>query len=390
RTPQDPSEIQNRGPSIGLTVLSGLTGCAVAFVTMLFLPPILFVALIYRIFGWSYTFHDISGMNLAVASGGMLAIGAILGIVVGRRLRTQPVSPQASNCEEENASVRTPVERKRGQLRLAVVWGSIVCLGALFVWAIAPKKPPIHETFLGTQPGEERIFAGITFCWCPPGSFTMGSPESEAERKNNEGPQHTVTFKQGFWMSKYEITHGQWKSVDGFDPSHFTYFKGSDNLPVEMVSWHDCRMFLEDLNEKDGGPFRLPSEAEWEYACRAGTQTPFFFGETLSRDQANYIGQDADGNYGPKPTDAGSFPGNAWNLCDMHGSVSEWCQDGWHEDYTGAPTDGSVYEAPEGQNRVFRGGNWDGDAGDCRSASRQNAIPGQHDFDIGFRIVRTP
>jgi formylglycine-generating enzyme required for sulfatase activity len=280
------------------------------------------------------------------------------------------------------AASRPPVDGKRRRLRLIAVCGGIACLGAILFWALASKEPVTHEIILGTQPGEERTFAGIKFCWCPAGSFTMGSPESEAGRKENEGPQHTVTLKQGFWMSKYEVTHGQWKSIAGFHPEAL---KGSENLPMQMIDWHECQDFLHKLNAKGGGTFRLPSEAEWEYACRAGTQTAFSFGETLSMEQANLDRS--------KSTDVGSFPENAWNLCDMHGNVREWCQDGWHEDYTGAPTDGSAWESPEGQNRVFRSGNWsdyDHGAVDRRSAARSNDIGGLHDQGLGFRIVRTP
>ncbi len=178
----------------------------------------------------------------------------------------------------------------------------------------------------------------------PAGNFLMGSPTSEENHFAIESPQHEVTLN-AFWMSQFPITQAQWVSVMGENPSHF---KG-DDLPVESVSWHDAMKFCRLLSEQTGHIYTLPSEAQWEYACRAGTTTPFYFGETITPDQANY-----DGNYtyngGPRgeyrrqTTPVGTFQPNAWGLHDMHGNVWEWCLDHWRPNYEGAPVDGSAWE----------------------------------------------
>lgn len=169
---------------------------------------------------------------------------------------------------------------------------------------------------------------GMKFVWIRPGTFMMGSPKEEAGRRVDE-LQHQVTLSKGFYMGVYTVTQEQWQRVMGNNPSHF---KGEKNLPVEQVTWDDCQEFIKKLREKDIKPYRLPTEAEWEYACRAGMTTPFNFGETISTDQANYNGNYAYGNgkkgkYREKPTPVGSFHANAWGLHDMHGNVFQWCQD---------------------------------------------------------------
>jgi len=175
----------------------------------------------------------------------------------------------------------------------------------------------------------------------PGGTFMMGSPKNEGY--DYEKPQHKVTVKP-FLMGKYPITQAQWNAVMGKNPSHY---KG-DNRPVENVSWHDCVEFCKRLFDKTGKAYRLPSESEWEYACRAGTTTPFYFGETITTDLANYHGDytyasGPKGVYREQTTDVGSFPPNAFGLYDMHGNVWEWCADLWHDNYNGAPTDGSAW-----------------------------------------------
>jgi formylglycine-generating enzyme required for sulfatase activity len=203
----------------------------------------------------------------------------------------------------------------------------------------------------------------------PGGTFLMGSPESEPERSDRESPQHTVTI-QPFFMGKFPVTQAQWQAVASLpkvnidlkpDPSNF---KGA-NRPVEQVSWNDAVEFCARLSKATGREYRLPSEAEWEYACRAGTTTPFHFGETITTDLANYdgnytYGSGSKGQYRKQTTDVGSFPANAFGLHDMHGNVWEWCQDTWHENYNGAPTDGSAWvDENANQNiRILRGGSW--------------------------------
>ena len=187
-------------------------------------------------------------------------------------------------------------------------------------------------------------------------------------------------------MGVYPVTQEQWQAVMGNNPSHF---KGEKNLPVEQVSWDDCQEFIKKLREKDKKPYRLPTEAEWEYACRAGTTTPFHFGETISTDQANYNGEVVYGNgkkgvYRKKTTPVGSFPANAWGFHDMHGNVWQWCQD-WYGDYP--QKDVVDPQGPEiGEYRVLRGGSWSSPPQLCRSAFRAGDLPRSHNDGFGFRI----
>jgi formylglycine-generating enzyme required for sulfatase activity len=236
----------------------------------------------------------------------------------------------------------------------------------------------------------------------PAGTFQMGSPENELERLPREGPQHEVTVSE-FFMSKYPITQAQWRVVATMpqvnrelspDPSNF---KG-DKRPVEKVSWYDAVEFCDRLTIYTDFQYRLPTEAEWEYACRAGTTTPFHFGETITTDIANYNGtSEKYGAYGPGPkgeyreetTPVDQFEGaNAFGLHDMHGNVWEWCEDIWHKNYEGAPTDGSAWVEGENSNRrILRGGSWLSDPWACRSAYRDDDGPGYRIIDFGFRVV---
>jgi formylglycine-generating enzyme required for sulfatase activity len=227
----------------------------------------------------------------------------------------------------------------------------------------------------------------LELVWIPAGSFTMGSPDNESGRYDDEGPQHKVTISKGFWMGKHEVTQEQWQAVMGRNPSKF---KGSKN-PVEQVSWDGCQSYIQQLNRKvQGVGFRLPTEAEWEYACRAGTTTAFHYGNDLDASLANFDGNYPYGNgrkgeYRRKTVPVGSFKPNAFGLYDMHGNVWEWCQD-WYGAYpSGAVTDPAGPGA--GSSRVLRGGSWLNHARGCRSAGRYNRVPGNRIFDIGFRVV---
>ena len=228
----------------------------------------------------------------------------------------------------------------------------------------------------------------------------MGSPSSELEREDTEGPQRTVNIAS-FLIGQYAVTQAQWRAVAGLpkrqidlnsDPSNF---KG-DNLPVEQVSWLEAVEFCDRLSQFTGHTYRLPSEAEWEYACRAATTTPFYFGETITTDLVNYNGNSTYGSgpkgiYREKTTVVGSFPPNAFGLYDMHGNVWEWCADPWHENYNSAPTDGSVWESGGNtQYRVIRGGSWGSNPGNCRSAFRDWNVPGGLFRNFGFRVVSVP
>ena len=228
----------------------------------------------------------------------------------------------------------------------------------------------------------------LEMVYIPGGSFLMGSPDTETGRRDSEGPQHKVTLKP-FYMSKYPITQGQYQVIMGDNPSRF---KGK-NLPVENVSWYDATNFCQKLSKKIGGKYSLPSESQWEYACRAGTTTPFYFGETITSKLVNYDSNYAyadgpKGEYRKETTPVGEFPPNAFGLYDMHGNVWEWCADDWHENYNGAPTDGSVWLNGNKNNARLRGGSWANFPYNCRSAFRINYYRrGGHIINIGFRLV---
>ncbi|MBW4629786.1 MAG: SUMF1/EgtB/PvdO family nonheme iron enzyme [Brasilonema octagenarum HA4186-MV1] len=231
----------------------------------------------------------------------------------------------------------------------------------------------------------------------PSGKFMMGSPEGEGNE--SEKPQHEVTI-QPLFMGKYPVTQAQWQSVAALprvnrdldpDPSHF---KG-DNRPVEQICWYDVVEFCARLSKKIGREYRLPSEAEWEYACRAGTTTPFHFGETITNNLANYrprriFANEPKGESQEETTPIRTFPPNAFGLYDMHGNVWEWCADAWHENYQEAPTDGSAWEKVNNDDdliRLLRGGSWPFSPAYCRSAYRYSYDADDRYNTFGFRVV---
>jgi formylglycine-generating enzyme required for sulfatase activity len=221
----------------------------------------------------------------------------------------------------------------------------------------------------------------------PGGSFTMGSFGKQGY--DDERPQHRVTVGP-FWLGRYPITQAQWRAVMGTNPSG--RFKG-DQRPVDNVSWQDAHRFCERLSRRTGHACHLPTEAQWEYACRAGTTTPFSFGETLTTGIANYNGEftwrsGPRGLYRHVTTDVGSFPPNAFGLCDMHGNVWEWCADAWHESYEGAPGDGRAWQAGgDPACRVARGGCWHDTPDVCRSPARLKLAANEGDEFGGFRVA---
>jgi formylglycine-generating enzyme required for sulfatase activity len=298
-------------------------------------------------------------------------------------------------------------------------------------------------TPLPAQPLREA-FEGIPWLLMvriPAGRFLMGSPPEEAGRDSDEGPWHEVTL-EAFWLGETPITQAQWREVAGWpkverdlapDPSRF---KGDDR-PVEQVNWHEAIEFCRRLSARTGKNYTLPSEAQWEYACRAGTTTPFHFGDTISTELANYGGRQGYGDgpagkYREQTTDVASFPANPWGLHDMHGNVWEWCLDDWHDNYEGTPQDGSAWAAGEerlgkscaaapgstgpaaaarppgaatspatataslgsasaaaDQRKVKRGGSWFNEPINCRSAYRSSYPPGSRSHGIGFRVCLT-
>jgi formylglycine-generating enzyme required for sulfatase activity len=236
----------------------------------------------------------------------------------------------------------------------------------------------------------------LEMVWIPGGTFTMGSPASDTDSLSNEKPQHLVTVG-GYWMGKYELTQGQWKAImGGTNPSWFQSGQNgvpdgtnTDNRPVERVSWNDIPGFIIALNNATGKTFRLPSEAEWEYACRAGTTTRFYWGDDWDYTAIGNYAWYTD-NSGNQTHDVGGKTANAFGLYDMSGNVREWCEDDWHGSYTGAPTDGQAWvDAPRGLHRVARCGSWHNGSG-CRSAYRDD--DGDHPANtfnsLGFRLSR--
>jgi len=227
---------------------------------------------------------------------------------------------------------------------------------------------------------------GIVLRLIPPGEFMMGSPKNEYLRTTDE-QLHRVTITQPFYIGAYQVTQGQWRKVTGSNPSRFK--EAGDDAPVERVSWKKCQAFLYKLEELEGltlNRLRLPTEAEWEYACRAGTATAFCFGVRLDSRMANFAGSypyggTQNGVYRRKTTPVGSFQPNGWGLYDMHGNVSEWCQD-WYGQYTGDATDPTG--PASGSGRVMRGGCWGSCARFCRSAHRSY----NPDIDMDFYGLR--
>ncbi|NEO97121.1 MAG: formylglycine-generating enzyme family protein [Symploca sp. SIO2E9] len=235
----------------------------------------------------------------------------------------------------------------------------------------------------------------------PEGTFLMGSPRTEEWHLKSEEPQHQVNIKS-FFIGKYPVTKAQWIAVAAlpqinrklYSPS--SRLKGEDR-PVQRASWYSAVEFCDRLSRHTGREYRLPSEAEWEYAARAGTTTPFHFGETITTDLANYngnytYGNGSKGEYRRKTTTVGSFGvANGFGLYDIHGNVWEWCADSWHNNYEGAPDDGRVWIDAEknlNSHRVLRGGSWFLNPGDCRSACRLDVDPGDANVNLfGFRVV---
>jgi len=281
---------------------------------------------------------------------------------------------------------------------------------------MAISSPP-SRSFLIRRPGQSQLFrevleegvCALEMVWIPPGRFWMGSPSEEPERQESEGPQHLVQL-QGFFLARTPITQAQWRTVASWQPEEgaprweqelepepSSLFHG-DEWPVSEVNWFDAMEFCRRLRQRTGRNYTLPSEAQWEYACRAGTITPFHFGATISPQLASYDSSKAyaespAGAARSEPSRVASYPANAWGLHDMHGNVWEWCLDHWHPTYQGAPEDGSAWndaQAQENPYRLLRGGSWYNDPRGCRSASRGDAHPDSVFDSLGFRVCCLP
>src|SRR6266498_4304980 len=250
------------------------------------------------------------------------------------------------------------------------------------------KGEIIAQTRHNAEQSTEDLGDGISLdmILIPSGIFKMGSLPQRGNP--DEQPQHLVTIKS-FMMGKFLITQGQWKAVLGRVPP--CRFKG-EGLPVERVSWNDAQRFCQRLSEMTGGDYQLPSETQWEYACRAGTSAPFSFGETITTEVANFNGEHAflhepRGPYRHVTTEGGAFPPNAFGVHDMHGNLWEWCADTWLDDYGSSPRDGGSYQNKDSHYRVARGGSWHEPPELCRSAARLRVLQSDADEFMGFRVV---
>ena len=222
----------------------------------------------------------------------------------------------------------------------------------------------------------------------PGGAFQMGTGPGQGF--DDESPEHVVHVP-AFFLGQYPLTQAQWQAVMGSLPP--CRGQGAQR-PVDRVSWNDADAFCRRLADQTGRAYRLPSETEWEYACRAGTTTPFAFGDTLTTELANYVGEhtyrlEPKGIYRHTTTDVGSFPPNAFGLFDMHGNLLEWCADAWHDTYAGAPADGSAWPRQRAVYRVMRGGCWHDPPNLCRSATRLKFKATEGEDYCGFRVALT-
>jgi uncharacterized protein (TIGR02996 family) len=256
----------------------------------------------------------------------------------------------------------------------------------------------------GVQPVVPRLhLSGFDFVWIPPGSFRIGSPPDEASRDDDE-TQHVVHIAPGFWMGAYPVTQGQWMTLMEQNPSDFSASSNSFRhitqlseeerlrLPVEKVNSEEAAQFAARVNWLVGRPVGLPTEAQWEYACRAGTTTVFPFGNVLDGTQANCqgsfpYGTKSRGPYLSRTTPVGSYPPNAWGLYDMIGNVGEWTRDTFRPDYEALPARNPVWEEESPRRVVFRGGSWDRNPIYCRAAYRNHIGAQARTNNIGFRLV---
>jgi formylglycine-generating enzyme required for sulfatase activity len=221
------------------------------------------------------------------------------------------------------------------------------------------------------------------------GEFMMGSPATEMSRDKNEDPQHKVTFDSPFAVSKFEVTFEQWDAcvaVGGCIATSDSGF-GRGKQPVINVSWEDAQQYVAWFSKMTGRTYRLLSEAEWEYASRAGSKTAYPWGDAIGKGNANCDGCGGE-LHGRRPVPVGTFAANAFGLHDMNGNVWEWCEDGWHQDYQSAPQDGSVWQGGDLSRRVLRGGSWNGDPQVLRSSKRDWDVPSSRNYNFGFRVAR--
>ena len=314
-----------------------------------------------------------------------------------------------ADCYPFDADIERGLQQLQEELKLTASEIETICKPSLEAAEIAYQEKR-RQDFV-EQNFVEALGNGATLemVFIPGGTFLMGQTEEEKQQLIQEAgeegyqkyfaselPRHKVTVPP-FFLGKFAVTQEQWKVVAALPKINrdlnpdLSRFKG-EHRPVEQVFWHEAVEFCDRLARKTGRAYRLPSEAEWEYACRAGTTTPFHFGETITTDLVNYDGNFTyasapEGEYREQTTDVGSFPPNAFGLYDMHGNVWEWCLDHWHENYEGAPIDGSAWLSNHQSVRMIRGGSWLYPPSTCRSAFRHFYLPGGQDDCLGFRVV---
>ncbi len=317
-----------------------------------------------------------------------------------------------SKCEASLAASRTAAEKAQARNLLAMIEEAQKPRtgGTPETQTSTPQTPTSSGDWFGPHAAgtaKSLTIQGLEyrFHYCPAGSFTMGNPTSENYRDDNE-TQHRVELTNGFWMLETEVTQAMWKSLMGSNPSYFSSSGGgsskvsgmdTSNFPVENVSWTDCQDFIEKLNSGGYAPsgfqFRLPSEAQWEYACRAGTTTAYFWGSSLNGDKANCdgnypYGTSTKGRYLVRTTEVGSYDPNRWGLRDMHGNVLEWCEDLYDAKYYEESNNvQNPINVTQGSDRVLRGGGWSSIAEYCRSANRSAFDPTYRFSYFGFRLA---
>jgi formylglycine-generating enzyme required for sulfatase activity len=307
--------------------------------------------------------------------------------------------------------------------RSALLWGSVLIGVSPFVLASTSRAEPgtpalaiapfdaeearTHQEAWAEQLGVEvqiENSIGMKLRLIPPGEFMMGSPELEEGRFSDEGPQHRVRLTRPYYLGVYPVTQAQWESIMGNNPSAFSSGErhrdrvsglSTDDFPVEHVSWEDAQEFIGRLNERSeetGGVYRLPTEAEWEYACRAGTTTRYFFSDDAGDlGEHGWYSENTGGYFGGGRTHpVGQKRPNAWGLYDVHGNVWEWCSDWFSEDYYANSPQEDPTGPESGSLRVYRGGSWNVAARGCRSAHRNGRAPGIRSIIVGFRVAFSP
>jgi formylglycine-generating enzyme required for sulfatase activity len=306
------------------------------------------------------------------------------------------VVPQ-TQANELALPAQTRLEARIADLKTKTA--SIVAPALARLDALPPQQRLSAPPAIWRVPGAVTEFTDCAGCprmvVIPAGEFTMGSPPSEQHR--GAEARHRVTIATPFAVSKFEITFDQWDACvkdggcGGYRPDDQNWGRGK--RPVINISWENAKTYVNWLVHKTGKPYRLLSESEWEYAARAGTTTPFFYGDTLAPNKANYDGS-VDGA-GPsavnrqKTMPVGSFPANGFGLHDMHGNVSEWVEDCWHDEYAAIQTDSSAWLEGDCNGRVVRGGSWEDSQGDLRSAARTGGAKNDQFYTDGLRIARS-